>query len=135
MKNRSRGIGQGTRGGIVEALAAEGETVRIVVVGGTALILRGVVSRLTEDVDILAVVRSPEQGAPARMETPDPLPAPLLRAAARVARDFNLAGDWMNSAVGAQWKTGCLRVLRSACAGCNSGGWAWVWLTGWISSS
>jgi len=64
MKNRSRGIGQGTRGGIVEALAAEGETVRIVVVGGTALILRGLVSRLTEDVDIIAVVRSPEQRAP-----------------------------------------------------------------------
>jgi hypothetical protein len=113
MKNRSRGIGQGTRPGIVEALgavgellAAEGETVRIVVVGGAALILRGLVSRLTEDVDIIAVVRSPGQGARARMETPDPLPPPLLRAAARVARDYNLAGDWMNSAVGAQWKTG-----------------------------
>ena len=55
MKNRSRGIGQGTRPGIVEALgavgellAAEGEMVRIVVVGGTALILRGLVSRLTD---------------------------------------------------------------------------------------
>jgi hypothetical protein len=56
MKVRSRAVGRGSRPGIVEALgavggllAAEGETVCIVVVGCTALILQGLVSRLTED--------------------------------------------------------------------------------------
>jgi hypothetical protein len=41
-----------------ELLAAEGEAVGIVVVGGAALVLGGTVSRLTEDVDIIAAVGS-----------------------------------------------------------------------------
>jgi hypothetical protein len=89
-----------------DLLAAEGETVGIVVVGGAALILGGTVSRLTEDVDIIAVARSWRKGVPAGISRPDPLPASLLRAISRVARDFNLPGNWMNAEVGAQWDTG-----------------------------
>lgn len=89
-----------------ELLAAEGENVGIVVVGGAALILGGTVSRLTEDVDIIAAARSWHKGVPASISRPDPLPASLLRAVSRVARDFNLPENWMNAEVGAQWDTG-----------------------------
>lgn len=89
-----------------DLLAAEGETVGVVVVGGAALILGGIVSRLTEDVDIIAAARSWHKGVPAGISRPDPLPASLLRAVSRVARDFNLPENWMNAEVGAQWDTG-----------------------------
>ena len=70
------------------------------------MILQGVVSRLTEDVDIIATAHSSSKGVPTGLAPPDPLPEPLLRAVSRVARDFNLPENWMNSAVGAQWDTG-----------------------------
>jgi hypothetical protein len=89
-----------------DLLAEEGESVAIVVVGGAAMILRGVVSRLTEDVDIIATAHSSPKGTPRGLAPPDPLPEPLLRAVSRVARDFNLPENWMNSAIGAQWDTG-----------------------------
>ena len=89
-----------------ELLAEEGERVAIVVVGGAAMILKGVVQRLTEDVDIIAVARPRSKGDPVGVAPPDPLPVALLRAMSRVARDFDLRKDWMNSAVGAQWETG-----------------------------
>lgn len=89
-----------------ELLAAEGESVAVVVVGGAAMILQGVVSRLTEDVDIIATAHSSHKGVPRGLARPVPLPEPLLRAVSRVARDFNLPENWMNSAVGAQWETG-----------------------------
>ena len=89
-----------------ELLAAEGETVGIVVVGGAAMILGGLVTRLTEDVDIIAAARSWRKGVPTTIAPPNPLPAALLRAVSRVARDFNLPENWMNSEVGAQWDTG-----------------------------
>jgi hypothetical protein len=53
-----------------ELLAAEGETVRIVVVGGAALILGGLVTRLTEDVNIIAAVRSWRKGIPTGIAPP-----------------------------------------------------------------
>lgn len=70
------------------------------------MILKGFVQRLTEDVDIIAVAQPSNTGNPTGVAPPDPLPAALLRAASRVARDFDLAKGWMNSAVGAQWETG-----------------------------
>lgn len=70
------------------------------------MILQGFVSRLTEYVDIIATAHSPQKGNPRGLLRPEPLPEPLLRAVAKVARDFNLPGNWMNSAVGSQWDTG-----------------------------
>jgi hypothetical protein len=61
---------------------------------------------LTEDVDIIAVAPALAKGSKTKLVRPDPLPEPLLRAIARVARDFNLPEDWMNTTVGAQWDTG-----------------------------
>jgi hypothetical protein len=89
-----------------ELLTGEGETVGIVVVGGAAMILGGHATRLTEDVDIIATASSWRKGAPRKIAAPDPLPASLLRAVSKVARDFDLPENWMNSDVGAQWDTG-----------------------------
>ena len=89
-----------------ELLASERVEVGIAVVGGTALNLLGIVQRTTNDVDVLAVVRGGSDPSGEILMPPDPLPAPLQRAIARVARDFQLPSDWMNTTVGLQWQTG-----------------------------
>jgi hypothetical protein len=88
-----------------EWLASEGVEVGIAVVGGTALNLLGIVERTTSDVDVLAILR--REGDPGgTLVPPEPLPEPLRRAIGRVARDFQLPPDWMNTVVALQWQTG-----------------------------
>jgi hypothetical protein len=65
--------------------------VEIVVCGGSALILVGLVARTTRDVDIVALMRD---GA---LVSPDPLPESLRRAAREVAEDLGLAPGWLNN--------------------------------------
>ena len=89
-----------------EILASQGEHAAVVVVGGTALIMQGFVARATRDVDVIAISRDPPERKRKAIEAPEPLPDSLVRAIARVARDFNLPDDWMNTTVGLQWKTG-----------------------------
>ena len=48
----------------------------------------------------------PAGASPAALIPPDPLPEELVRAIARVARDFDLPGDWMNTAVAHPWTQG-----------------------------
>lgn len=81
-------------------LELDGVQVAIVVVGGAALALRGWVPRTTQDVDVIALAN--EFG----VLSPPRLPEPLVRAVARVARDFHLPDEWLNAAVGAQWRAG-----------------------------
>jgi hypothetical protein len=80
--------------------------VGIIVVGGTALNLLGIVERTTRDVDVLAVVKGKAQPGGVVLTPPDPLPEPLRQAIVTVARDLGLSGDWMNTVVGLQWQTG-----------------------------
>jgi len=89
-----------------EILASEGEHAAVVVVGGAALIMQGFVERTTRDVDVIAISRDPPGIGRKAIKSPEPLPASLLRAISRVARDYNLPDDWMNTTVGLQWKTG-----------------------------
>ena len=79
--------------------------VGIVVIGGTALKLRGIVSRFTRDVDVIALRTTPP-GQTRSIGRPDPLPAALVHAVARVARDFGLPPDWLNTGPASQWDTG-----------------------------
>ncbi len=88
-------------------LEAEAAAVSIVVVGGAALALRGWVPRTTQDVDVIALADVSGGLAPPR------LPESLLRAVARVARDFNLPDHWLNAVVGAQWRAGLPDGLAS----------------------
>jgi len=80
-------------------LRVAGESVALLVVGGAALALRGWVQRTTQDVDVLALEERGEL-------LPPDLPAGLVAALRRVARDFGVADDWLNAAVGTQWKMG-----------------------------
>lgn len=63
----------------------------IVVCGGSALILTGLVSRTTKDVDIVALAVSGD------LRSPDPLPSELREAAAEAAEDLGLQTDWLNN--------------------------------------
>jgi hypothetical protein len=80
-----------------ELLAAEGESYAIVIVGGAALNLLGVVSRTTNDVDIIAFGERRPDDSWGVVQAPTPLPERLVAAIRTVARDLRLADDWMNS--------------------------------------
>lgn len=84
-----------------ELLEADGNTYRVLIVGGAALNLLGIVNRVTTDVDIIAF-------GTARGIEPPPveLPDDLLRAARRVAQDLRLAPDWLNTGPASQWTQG-----------------------------
>lgn len=85
-----------------ELLAAEGAEARVVIVGGAALILLGVIRRATNDVDVIAVAR----GDSGQLAPPEPFSLELERAVRTVARDLQLPPNWMNTVVSAQWQTG-----------------------------
>jgi hypothetical protein len=67
------------------------EPFEIVVCGGSALILTGVVPRTTKDVDIVALMRRGHLASPA------PLPDALVQAAEEVAEDLALDSNWLNN--------------------------------------
>jgi hypothetical protein len=74
-----------------EQLGLVGEHYDLVVIGGSALLALGLVSRSTQDVDVVALAANDE------LMPAEPLPAPLSEACGRVARDFDLPPDWLNS--------------------------------------
>jgi hypothetical protein len=93
---------------IEEALAAVGEVLSlqgvsysIVVVGGAALNLLGLIQRPTRDVDVLAFADGRALRAP-----PEPLPQALLDAVASVAAELKRPVDWLNTVVALQWRQG-----------------------------
>ncbi len=67
----------------------------LVVCGGSALNLLGLVRRTTKDVDIVAFAERNSQGK-VYLKKAEPLPPALEEAAGKVARDFNLIEDWLN---------------------------------------
>jgi hypothetical protein len=112
-----------------ELLARGNAVVAIVVVGGTALNLQGFVSRTTQDVDVIALGRLNPDGPPGEIIPPDDIPAELRDAVVRVARDFGLSSDWLNSVVAAQWKTGLPPGFDSRILWQRAGG-LWIGLAG-----
>lgn len=71
---------------------SDAPAVRLVVCGGASLIATGVVSRVTKDVDVVAL-----RTAEAELVAPVPMPGALLQAAAVVARDLGLDANWLNN--------------------------------------
>ncbi len=89
-----------------ELLQARGQRFQIVVIGGAAVNLLGIVSRATTDVDILAFARPGPYGM-LRLTPPDePLPRPLVEAARTVAADLGLDPNWLNAGPASQWQSG-----------------------------
>jgi hypothetical protein len=89
-----------------ELLALERQKYAIVVLGGAALNLLGIVQRVTTDVDILAFAHSDGGKTMGLLEPPEPLPEPLVRAARTVARDLGLESEWLNTGPALQWRSG-----------------------------
>jgi hypothetical protein len=77
---------------IGEQLAARGAHAELVVIGGSALLAVGLISRPTRDVDIVALL------AEQKLVDPRPLPGELVAARDQVARDFGLPENWLNAA-------------------------------------
>ena len=77
-----------------EQLATAGERYELVVIGGSGLLALGMIERSTRDVDLVAL-RSGDD-----LNSAKPLPEPLEAARNRVARDFSLPDDWLNSGPG-----------------------------------
>lgn len=75
-----------------EQLAARGAHAELVVIGGSALLAVGLISRTTRDVDIVALLSGQT------LIEPRPLPTELVAARDRVARDFGLPENWLNAA-------------------------------------
>ncbi len=63
----------------------------LVVIGGSALLVRGLVERATQDVDVVALA------SPDGLRSAATLPRELIVAVQRVARDFDVSDDWLNS--------------------------------------
>lgn len=75
---------------------AGGPEVELVVCGGSALQVLGLVDRVTRDVDVLALARTGCNGDVELLPRQD-LPEDVLKAADIVARDLDLAPDWLNT--------------------------------------
>lgn len=86
-------------GAFLEADGAEPES--FVLIGGSALLAQGLISRATRDADIMA-------GVDARLGLVDPRPlSDALRSAARrVARELDLDDHWLNTGPADQLLTG-----------------------------
>lgn len=98
------GLGEALQA-VGDLLAAGGEQVSLIVVGGVAIILRGILSRATADVDVIAV--KPDEGsAEGQIADPNPLPPALREASETVARAYGLSTNWINAVVGHQWRHG-----------------------------
>jgi hypothetical protein len=75
---------------------SEREPVELLVRGGSALHVLGLVKRTTNDVDVLAFVKRDKTGN-INLIKAEPLTPELTAAARKVARDFNLPEGWLNA--------------------------------------
>lgn len=73
-----------------DVLAARGHHYEVVAIGGSGLLLLGLVVRPTADVDVVAVVQGDEY------RLAKPLPAPLEEAQADVGAALGLGDKWLN---------------------------------------
>jgi hypothetical protein len=90
----------GVLGSLGEQLQARGVSFELAVIGGSALQALGLVERVTRDVDVVALV---SDGA---LTPAKPLPTDIRETSERVAADFGLAADWLNSGPGELVKWG-----------------------------
>ena len=85
---------------ILSALGEQLDEIKVgvsdmVVCGGSALNVLGLVNRTTKDVDIVAFIEKDSKGRHL-LKKADPLPSGLEVAVGKVAKDFNLPDTWLN---------------------------------------
>ncbi len=124
----AEGIGRALRR-VGELLQARGERFHIVVIGGAAVNLLGIVSRATTDVDILAFARSNASGSLRLVPPDEPLPQTLLDASRTVGTDLNLDPNWLNTGPAGQWRSGLPRASSPGCTGRITADSLWGWWT------
>lgn len=112
-----------------DLLERRGQTAAIVIVGGAAFKLLGLVARTTRDVDVIARADGDVSKEPTTIFAPDPIPDDLARAIETVARDLGLQSDWLNTAVASQWQTGVPPGLEQDITWRREGG-LWIGLPG-----
>ncbi|CAN5780641.1 hypothetical protein BH11MYX2_BH11MYX2_14730 [soil metagenome] len=78
-------------GALGALLADRDQYFDVVIVGGGALVLAGLIDRATKDIDVIAL-RTKQVLASA-----EPLPAELVKAASEIAALLGLAPDWFNN--------------------------------------
>lgn len=105
-----------------ERLAESGERFELVVIGGSALLALGLVDRATRDVDVVALRRG------SLLVRPHPLPEALLEAASRIALDFSLPADWLNTGPSSLLDFGLPSGFESRLARRDYGDSLTVWL-------
>ena len=81
-------------------LTARGERYELVAVGGGGLRLLGLITRVTQDIDVIARLEHGQHVSAA------PLPEPLRQAVTDTARTLKLAPDWLNAGPSSQWQAG-----------------------------
>ncbi|MFN8572024.1 MAG: DUF6036 family nucleotidyltransferase [Gemmatimonadaceae bacterium] len=87
-----------------ERLHAEGQAVALVIAGGAALSLLGIIERATSDVDVIAWS---ESGRSEDLTPPPPqLPGALRTAVDAVGKELGLAFDWFDLRVATEWQLG-----------------------------
>ena len=74
----------------------DAEQVEMIVCGGSALQALGLIRRVTRDVDVLALFGGMTDGHRDLLSA-EPLPDSVVSAAAIVARDLELPGNWLNA--------------------------------------
>lgn len=74
-----------------ETLEARGLAYELVVIGGSSLLLLGLIRRPTRDLDAVALVQD------GKYVSAEPLPAPLVETVADVGRTLALDEDWLNA--------------------------------------
>lgn len=82
-----------------ELLEARHTPSAIVIVGGAALSLLGVVDRPTVDIDVVATGIPEGSGPPEKLVIPSSLPEEIQGEAARLSRDMALPDGWINVTV------------------------------------
>ena len=88
-------------------------TTLLVVGGGTALRVRGLITRTTRDVDVVARVERALNGTDLSLQSAVPLPDHLVRGVGAVAADLGLPPSWLNTESAALFNCG----LPDGCLG------------------
>ena len=83
-----------------QLILTDAPATEIVVCGGSTLIATGLVPRTTQDVDIVALIKSDV------LVDSEPLPDYLLNAAGNVGTILSLPADWLNNGPASQFQMG-----------------------------